>query len=131
MSRTRFASLTLAVAFALSAPLLSAPLRAEVPAPVDQAYPGTIAIDVDATDLAQRIFKIRQTVPVQAGALTLLFPQWLPGNHGPSGPIDKIAGLKITANGQPLAWKRDPLNVYAFNIDVPAGVQSLQVDFQY
>lgn len=131
MPRSRLASLTLAVAFALSAPLLSSNARADVPAPVDEAYPGTIAIDVDATDLAQRIFKIRQTVPVKGGALTLLFPQWLPGNHGPSGPIDKIAGLKITANGQPVAWKRDPLNVYAFNVEVPAGAQALQVEFQY
>ena len=104
---------------------------AEIPAPADVAYPGTIAIAVDATDLSQRIFKIRETIPVQAGRLTLMYPQWLPGNHGPSGPIDKLAGLKITGNGQALAWKRDPLNVYAFHIDVPAGVQSINAEYQF
>lgn len=104
---------------------------AEIAAPTDVAYPGTIAIAVDATDLSQRIFKIRETIPVQAGRLTLLYPQWLPGNHGPSGPIDKLAGLKISGNGQTLAWKRDPLNVYAFHIDVPAGVQSINAEYQF
>ncbi len=131
MSRSRLASLSLAIAFALSAPMFTTTARAEVPAPADEAYPGTVAIEVDATDLAQRIYRIKQTMPVQAGALTLLFPQWLPGNHSPSGPIDKLAGLKITGNGQTLAWKRDPLNVYAFHVDVPAGVQSLQMDYNY
>ena len=130
MSRTRLASLSLAVALALS-PLAAIRAHAEVPAPVDTPYAGTIAIDVDATDLAQRIFRIKQTMPVQTGPLTLLFPAWLPGNHAASGPIDKIAGLRISANGQPLDWKRDPLDVYAFHVDVPQGVSSLSMDYQY
>ena len=70
--------------------------HAEVAAPRDVPYtPGTIRIDVDATNVDQHIFRIREMIPVQAGALTLLYPRWLPGNHGPSGPIDKIAGLQI------------------------------------
>jgi predicted metalloprotease with PDZ domain len=131
MSRSRLVTLPLAVALALSAPLASRPARAEVPPPADVAYPGTIAIDVDATDLAQRIFKVKQTLPVQAGPLTLLFPAWLPGNHAASGPIDKIAGLEITANGQRLEWKRDPLDVFAFHVDVPQGASSLSMQYQY
>ena len=103
-----------------------------VPAPVDTPYaPGTIQLQVDATDLSQRVFKIRETVPVAAGPLTLLYPQWLPGNHSDSGPIDKLAGLTITANGQKLKWTRDPLNVYAFHVQVPDGVTSLAVEYQY
>src|SRR6478672_2676791 len=105
---------------------------AQTAPPQDVPYaPGTIAIAVDATDLSQRIFKVRETIPVAAGALTLLYPQWLPGNHSPSGPIDKLAGLRITAAGKPLAWKRDPLNVYAFHVDIPEGVTSIQADYQY
>ncbi|MEJ7747085.1 MAG: M61 family peptidase, partial [Luteimonas sp.] len=76
------------------------------------------------------IIKVKQTLPVQTGPLTLLFPQWLPGNHAPSGPIDKLAGLKITGNGQPITWTRDPLNVFAFQLDVPAGVQSITTEYQ-
>ncbi|HTA66464.1 MAG TPA: hypothetical protein VK753_13275 [Xanthomonadaceae bacterium] len=120
------------IAFASSLLFLAiAAAHAEVPAPVDTPYPGTIAINVDATDLAQRIFRVKQVVPVQPGPLTLLLPQWLPGNHAPNGPIDKIAGLVVTADGKRLDWKRDPLNVYAFHIDVPAGVDSITTEYQY
>ncbi|HZW17397.1 MAG TPA: M61 family peptidase [Luteimonas sp.] len=131
MFRSHLASLSLAVALALSSPLAATAARAEVPPPADVAYPGTINIEVDATDLAQRIFRVTQTMPVQPGELTLLFPAWLPGNHAASGPIDKIAGLEITANGQRLDWTRDPLDVFAFHVDVPAGVSSLSMQYQY
>src|SRR3546814_2135010 len=70
-------------------------------------------------------------MPVQPGPLTLLFPAWLPGNHRPAGPIDKLAGLEITANGRRLDWKRDPTDVFAFHVDVPAGVSSLSMQYQY
>lgn len=131
MFRSHLASLSLAVALALSSPLAATTAHAEVPPPADVAYPGTIDIEVDATDLAQRIFRVTQTMPVQPGPLTLLFPAWLPGNHAASGPIDKLAGLEITANGQRLAWKRDPRDVFAFHVDVPAGVSSLSMQYQY
>ena len=131
MFRTHLASLSLAVALALSSPLAATVAQADVPPPADVAYPGTIKLHVDATDLGQRIFRVRQDMPVQPGPLTLLFPAWLPGNHRPSGPIDKIAGLEITANGQRLAWTRDPLDVYAFHVDVPQGVSSLSMHYQY
>jgi predicted metalloprotease with PDZ domain len=104
---------------------------ADVPPPQDVPYAGTLDIKVDATNLAQRIFNVREVIPAQPGPLTLLYPQWLPGNHSPTGPIDKLAGLKVSANGQPLTWKRDPLNVYAFHIEVPAGASAVEVQFQY
>lgn len=102
------------------------------PAAQDTPYPGLIRLDVDASDTARRIVRIKETIPVAGpGPLTLLYPQWLPGKHAPRGPIDKLAGLKITANGQPLAWTRDPVDVYAFHVEVPEGVQSLDLAFQY
>jgi len=117
--------------FALAFGLVGNAALAAVPAPQDVPYQGTLQIKVDATDLARRIFRVHEVVPAQPGPLTLLYPQWLPGNHSPTGPIDKLAGLKISANGQPLAWKRDPLNVYAFHVEVPAGATALDVEFQY
>lgn len=106
--------------------------RADVPAPQDTPYaPGAIRVEVDATGLSQRIYKVRETIPVQAGELVLLYPQWLPGNHAPRGPIEKLAGITFTANGQTLAWKRDPANVYAFHVTVPDGVQTLVADYQF
>jgi predicted metalloprotease with PDZ domain len=104
---------------------------ADVPAPQNVPYQGTLKINVDATDIGRRIFRVHETIPAQAGALTLLYPQWLPGNHSPSGPIDKFAGLKVTANGKVLPWVRDPLNVYAFHVDVPQGASSVEVEFQF
>ena len=62
----------------------------------EAAYPGTILLDVDATDLGQRVFKVRQTVPVRPGLQRFHYPAWLPGNHAASGAIEKLAGLVVT-----------------------------------
>jgi len=108
------------------------PLPPPVVAPIDTPYPGLIRLAVDATDLTHGIFNVRESVPVaQPGPFTLLFPEWLPGNHGPSGPLDKFAGLTITAGGHPVTWTRDPVDVYAFHVDVPAGVTALDLSFQF
>ena len=61
----------------------------------------------------------------------LLYPKWLPGNHSPSGQINKVAGFRATANGRELKWVRDTLDVYAFHVAVPQGVSAIDVDFQY
>jgi predicted metalloprotease with PDZ domain len=106
-------------------------LSAEVPAPVDVAYPGTLKLSVDAVDIDHRVFRVREEIPVKAGPLTLLYPQWLPGNHAPRGPIDKLAGLAFNVAGKPLAWTRDPVDVYAFHLDVPEGATTLVAEFQF
>src|SRR4029079_5996121 len=121
-----------AVPLSLLALACALPAAAQTAPPVDTPYaPGTITLAVDATDLSQRVFKVRETIPVAAGPLTLLYPQWLPGNHSPTGPIDKLAGPRISANGKPLAWTRDPLDVYAFHVTIPDGVSAIQADYQY
>lgn len=97
----------------------------------EAAYPGTIRLEIDATDLGQRVFKVRQTVPVQPGLQRFHYPAWLPGSHSPTGQIEKLAGLVINANGQRLQWVRDPLDVYTFNVQVPEGVSELRMDFQF
>ncbi|MGO4505255.1 MULTISPECIES: M61 family metallopeptidase [unclassified Dyella] len=127
MKVSRLASAILASAIGLG----SFAALADVPAPQDIPFNGTLKINVDATDIAHRIFRVHETVPAQAGPLTLLYPQWLPGNHSPTGPIDKLAGLTVKANGKVIPWKRDPLNVYAFHVDVPQGATEVQVEFQF
>ena len=127
MKVTRLASALVATALGLG----SFAALADVPAPQDVPFQGTLKISVDATDLAHRVFRVHEVVPAQPGPLILLYPQWLPGNHSPSGPIDKLAGLVVTANGKTLTWKRDPLNVYAFHIEVPQGASSVEVAFEY
>lgn len=117
---------------AILALAVSGALHAQVPPPVDAPYaPGPLTLAVDASNIAQRIIRIDQTIPATPGRLTLLYPEWLPGNHAPRGPIDKLAGIIFTAGGRKLAWTRDPLNVYAFHVDVPQGVSSIRAQFQF
>ena len=104
---------------------------ASIPPPQDRPYPGTLHLHVDASDTRQGIFRGRERIPVQPGRLVLLYPQWLPGHHAPVGPIDKLAGLQISAGGKPLAWQREPWDVYAFAVDVPDGVAEIELQFQY
>jgi predicted metalloprotease with PDZ domain len=100
--------------------------------PKDTPYPGTIRLNVDATDIDRHIFKVRETLPVRGGdQLVLLYPQWLPGNHSPSGRVDKLGGFIIRASGTRLEWKRDPVDVFAFHVTVPPAVTALDVEFQY
>jgi len=109
------------------------PVNDASPAPRDTPYPGgTIRLEVDASDTTQRIFRVKERIPVaSSGPMTLLLPQWLPGNHAPRGQIEKISGLIFTADGQPVGWKRDPLNVYGFIIDVPQGTREITASFQF
>ena len=101
---------------------LSAPLRAAAP---------PIQLHVDVSDTPHRLFRVQETIPVQPGPLSLLYPEWLPGNHAPRGPIEAIAGLAIEAGGKPLAWTRDPLDMYRFRLTVPAGISELRLRFDY
>ena len=108
------------------------PIVDTVPAPRDVPYPGTMTLRVDATDLDRNIFGVQQMIPVAAaGRMTLLFPEWLNGNHAPRGQIEKLANLVIRANGRELVWRRDTLDANAFHIDVPAGARQLDVSFQF
>jgi predicted metalloprotease with PDZ domain len=104
-----------------------------IPAPQDVPYPGVIRLHVDATDLDHHVFRVTQSIPVAGpGRMTLLYPKWLPGNHAPTGPIDKLAGLVVHDNrGTRLDWQRDPLEMHAFHVEVPAGVTQLDLRFEY
>lgn len=134
MGNLRAWCLALAVAAMIAAPVTAAEdftVAVPIPAPQDVDYPGTIRLHVDATNTAQRIFNIRETIPASPGPLTLLFPQWLPANHAPRGPIDKLSGLVVSAGGQRLEWRRDPVEVYAFHVNVPQGATSVDLEFQF
>ena len=108
------------------------PFVETIPLPRDIPYPGTITLAVDATDTDRGIFKVTETIPVPAaGPMTLLFPKWLPGNHAPRGEIEKLVALTIKAGGKTLVWKRDPVDVFAFHIDVPSGARQLDISFAF
>ena len=120
-----------AVAQGLSAPA-AVPIVQSVPDPADVPYPGgAIQLEIDAGDTVRGVFRVTETIPVAPGTrrLTLLYPQWLPGNHGPRGPLAELVDLNFTANGQKLLWQRDPVEVYAFHVDVPAGTTQIVARF--
>jgi predicted metalloprotease with PDZ domain len=91
----------------------------------------TIQLRVDATDAPRKALHAHLTIPAHAGPMTLYYPEWIPGEHGPTGPVVNLTGLKFTANGSPLRWTRDGVNMYAFHIDVPAGATSVDADLDY
>ncbi|MBA4756094.1 MAG: M61 family peptidase [Sphingobium sp.] len=135
--------LTTGISLAIASPLAAQeairskptalPVNDATPAPKDIPYPGgTIKLEVDASDTTQRIFRVKETIPVAtSGPMTLLMPEWLPGNHAPRGQLEKLNGLTFTADGKPISWKRDPLNVYGFVIDVPQGTKQVVAQFQF
>jgi len=103
-----------------------------IPAARDVPYPGTLQLTVDASDVTRGIFRIHERVPVTgAGDLVMLHPKWVPGGHTPRGDIKNITGFRPSANGKPLEWVRDDLDVTAFHISVPAGVTAVDLDYQY
>jgi len=111
--------------------LLASASVGATPAASGPKYPAPIQIDVDLRDTAHRLFRVHETLPVQAGPLSLWYPQWLPGNHAPRGPIEALAGLIITGNGQRIEWTRDPVDSYAFKLTVPAGVTTLELEYEF
>jgi predicted metalloprotease with PDZ domain len=95
------------------------------------AASGPITVAVDATEAPRKIFHARLAIPASQGTLTLYYPKWLPGEHGPTGPIENLTGLKFSANGQELKWRRDLLDGWTFHVEVPSGVNAVdaQLDF--
>lgn len=90
-----------------------------------------IRLAVDATQAPQKIIRVHMVIPAPPGPLTLFYPKWIQGVHAPIGPISNLTGLKISANGKLLSWKRDTLDVFTFHIDVPSGAKEVEVSFDY
>lgn len=121
-----------APAFAQNSAPQPVTIEDRIPAARDIPYPGTMTVDVDATNNQQGIFKVNQTIPVsRSGPMVLLFPKWIPGKHAPRGEIEKVAALQFYAQGKRLEWKRDPLDMFAFHIEVPAGAKAVNVTFDF
>jgi predicted metalloprotease with PDZ domain len=90
-----------------------------------------IHLNVDASDAPRRLLHATMQFPVKPGPMSLLYPRWIPGEHGPTGPIEDLAGIKMTANGKPIPWHRDDVNIFEFHIDVPQGVSTLDVSIDF
>jgi predicted metalloprotease with PDZ domain len=101
-----------------------------IAAPAALASP-TISVTVDATRTQQKLLSAHEVIPVKPGPLTLYYPKWIPGSHGPDGPIASLTGLKFEADGKTIPWQRDLLDVYKFHLEIPAGVSHLEAKYNY
>jgi predicted metalloprotease with PDZ domain len=107
------------------------PVAAQKNKPAPKSVPPTITVSVDASDAPRKIFHAQLMIPAASGTLTLYYPKWIPGEHGPTGPIEDLAGLKFTANGQALKWRRDLLDGWKFHVEVPAGVSTVNASLDF
>ena len=90
-------------------------------------------LEIDARDTRHRIITIHESLDV-AGVgpdLVLQYPKWLPGDHAPSGTVNRVAGLTIRVDGVPVAWKRDPADGFAFHVPVTGASKRLDLQFEY
>ncbi|MBX9663290.1 peptidase M61 [Novosphingobium sp.] len=110
---------------------MAVPIAQTIPDAEDKPYPGTIQLMIDASDTTTGAYRVTETIPVPAGQskLTLLYPKWLPGNHGPKGTIAELVDVRFYAGGRLLSWTRDPVDVFAFHVDVPAGAGEVTAKF--
>jgi predicted metalloprotease with PDZ domain len=122
-SRTRAASLCGALALCSSLLAGNAPRQAAA-----QSGP-VLHVDVDASQAAQKIFHVKVSMPAKPGPFTFVYPEWIPGYHGPVGPIEDVVDMHVSANGAPLEWRRDLVDMYAVHTTVPAGATTLDVAF--
>jgi predicted metalloprotease with PDZ domain len=90
-----------------------------------------MTLDVDATDAPMKIIHATMTMPARAGAMTLFYPKWIPGEHMPSGPVANLTGLHVFADGQEIAWRRDLVEMNAFATTVPSGAKTLTAKYDY
>lgn len=130
LRRLTGAAMALAGAYALL--LSTSPARADEPNASAPSY--TSASDpeilvLDAREAGRGLMYSHMTIPVRPGPFTFVYPEWIPGEHGPSGPLEDVSQLRVSANGSSLHADRDQVDMYAFHADVPQGVSHIDVDF--
>ncbi len=91
----------------------------------------TITLSVDASDAPRKMMHAQLRIPAKPGTLTLYYPKWIPGEHGPTGPITDLTGLKFTAGAKTLKWRRDLLDGYTFHVEVPSGEREVTANLDY
>jgi predicted metalloprotease with PDZ domain len=91
-----------------------------------------ITLSVDLTDAPRKLLRATETIPVTPGPMTLVYPEWIPGEHGPTGPIINSTGIVITTpKGERVKWERDSVDMFSYHITVPAGVTSLDIKLDF
>lgn len=111
----------------LAFPALAASLAGQTPPPA-----GTITLAVDATEATRKLLHARLLIPITTpGTMLLRYPRWIPGEHAPTGPLNNLVNLRFSAGGRPVPWRRDPVDLDTFRVDVPPGAGTLEVSLDY
>ena len=92
---------------------------------------GPMVVAVDASEAPAHMLHARITMPARPGAMTLVYPKWIPGEHGPTGPVVDVVGMMLTAGGKTLSWRRDPADMYLVNVEVPTGAGSVEAALDF
>ncbi len=95
------------------------------------ATPPTVTLIVDATSAPRKIFHATLKIPATPGDLVLYYPKWIPGEHAPDGPVIDLAGLKFSAAGKILRWRRDLLDGFTIHVEVPAGATEVNAELDF
>jgi predicted metalloprotease with PDZ domain len=111
----------------LTAAILTLPAWPARAGAAEKSAARPVLLEVDATEAPRKIYHTKLVIPATPGPLTLYFPKWIPGNHGPTGPITDLAGLRFHAGGKAIPWERDEEDMYAFHCEVPAGADTVEV----
>ncbi len=89
----------------------------------------TIVLEVEASQAGRNTIHSHLRIPASAGPLSIVYPKWIPGEHSPTGPINDVIGFRISTQRKDIKWQRDDIDMFKINLEVPAGVQSIDVDF--
>ncbi len=103
------------------APLLASTLAAVLPLSAQQP----IRIVADLSEAPRKLYHAEIDLPVKAGENSFTTPEWIPGNHRPTGPVEDIVGVVFSVDGKTIPWRRDDVDLYEFHVDVPKGVTTL------
>jgi len=99
--------------------------------PARAAPPQPSRIELDATEAPQGLLHSHLTFAARPGTLDLAYPKWIPGEHSPGGPLSQVVRLTFNANGKPLVWHRDDLDIFLFHVEVPEGVTEVHADLDF
>ncbi|HKS23114.1 MAG TPA: M61 family peptidase [Thermoanaerobaculia bacterium] len=89
------------------------------------------SVFVDASEARRGLFHTSVTIPLKSGQATFVYPKWVPGEHTPTGPVMQMTALHVRAGGREIPWTRDPVEMFAFHVDVPPGADAVNVAFDY
>jgi predicted metalloprotease with PDZ domain len=90
-----------------------------------------VKLEVDLREAPRRIYHAKMEFPVKPGPYILVYPKWIPGEHAPNGPIMDVTGVKFFANGKEVSWRRNTVDLFAFECEVPAGTETLEATLDY